>query len=366
MIEDSMYFADSGGSVVPKLPVDSHKRALVPDNKTIFNINQAAEHFKLDREKLRALWLDTFSQILELDDLDPASPEMTSAIPGKGQAAVIGNRVESAAGAAKRSLMSMFFPDLPEEFHEPFLVQCRLKGLNPFIGQCWPKVIFENEKQRVVLCATIDALRLQAMRTREYVGIEPPTFQMDGDLPASARCTVQRSINGTVRSFTAEVFRDELLPLAQEYAEDSKDAFCDRMPKTWLGKCAKAAALRDAFPQELGGVYVPEELEQLDRYNKSRTMRRLEDAQPAIDDDGAQIESPIKNPSATGIGPATWAEFVDRLAQLGIAESADRVAVMQHFNQKYPAYASNGRLLWKKILDEVAADPSRWASKVPA
>jgi hypothetical protein len=67
--------------------------------------------------------------------------------------------------------------------------------------------------------------------------------------------TVYRLTRGTRYAYSATARYNEYVPAP------GQDHMWKRMPHVMLGKCAEALALRKAFPQQLGGLYVKEELE---------------------------------------------------------------------------------------------------------
>lgn len=155
-----------------------------------------------------------------------------------------------------------------------FLSVAKATGLNPFLRQI--HFVKRNTKHGpvVTIQTGIDGFRSIADRPRPdgesvYGGSDQPVFDWDGDaqgkgkrFPVSATSTVYRlfrmgrNVERTPISRTA--YWDEYYP-----GEDNKEAFMWRkMPRTMLGKCAEALALRAAFPMQLSGVYVHEEMDQ--------------------------------------------------------------------------------------------------------
>lgn len=144
-----------------------------------------------------------------------------------------------------------------------FFHHCKRTGLDPFARQIY--MIRRDGKQTIQ--TSIDGLRLIAARVVERTGEKfgySPTYWCGDDgvwrdvwlspqPPAAARVSVLR--NG--EPFPAVV-------LFSEFVQRKRDGAVTAMWKTkaafMLGKCAEAAALRKAFPQELSGIYSSEEL----------------------------------------------------------------------------------------------------------
>jgi hypothetical protein len=111
----------------------------------------------------------------------------------------------------------------------------------------------------------ISGLQLIAERTGKFQGCEGPWWcGKDGkwveiwladELPAAAMVKVHK--DGYKVPTAGKV-------LWKEFAQTNKDGklsgLWGKMPVNQLGKCAKAQALREAFPQELSGFYIPEEI----------------------------------------------------------------------------------------------------------
>lgn len=135
-----------------------------------------------------------------------------------------------------------------------FLKVCETLSLNPFTRQIY-SLPFSGG--RVVIIG-IDGLSTIAHRTNEYVGCEPATFEFEkpGDrIPISASVTVYRLRHGIRCPFTMRAYMDE-------YKPKYKNPMWDKFPKRMLEKCAHALALRNAFNQEMSGLYTREEMEQ--------------------------------------------------------------------------------------------------------
>ncbi len=147
----------------------------------------------------------------------------------------------------------------------------RLK-LDPFKRQIHAMKRKVDGKETMQFMVSIEGLRSIASRCKTddgkdaYAGNSKPKFTHDkeGNLE-SAEVTVLRIVQGQPREFTAEVFYDECVQMKGIWENNRKvgeapNAFWEKRPKGQLGKCAEAAALRKAFPEETSGVYIEDEL----------------------------------------------------------------------------------------------------------
>ena len=129
-----------------------------------------------------------------------------------------------------------------------FLEFCKSTGLNPFKKEIW----FIKTKNGVQMMTGINGFLAIANRHPQFDGME---------------VSIQEE-NGKLVSATAKVYRkDRKIPSCatvylSEYFKPSQygNGMWEKMPRTMLQKVAKSVALREAFPQELNGMYTQEEM----------------------------------------------------------------------------------------------------------
>lgn len=159
--------------------------------------------------------------------------------------------IVEAAGLVSRGTLA------PRPTVEAFLQHCHRTGLDPIARQ-----IYAIERGgRWTIQVSIDGARLIAERSGEYEGQTPVQWTADGrewldvwlalEPPAAARVGVYRA-----------GFREPMMAVANFSAYQAGGPMWKKMPALMLGKCAEMLALRRAFPQDLSGLYSPEEMDQ--------------------------------------------------------------------------------------------------------
>ena len=149
-----------------------------------------------------------------------------------------------------------------------FVGQCKRTGLDPFAKQIYAIFRYDRRAGREVMTiqTAIDGFRLIAERTGQYLG-KAGTWWCAADRkwqevwigserPVAAKVIVRKVVQGHV----AEV------PAVAHWSEYVSDqGLWKNMPANQLAKCAEALALRQAFPNDLSGLYTSEEMGQATR-----------------------------------------------------------------------------------------------------
>lgn len=162
-----------------------------------------------------------------------------------------------------------------------FLHVCKSRHLDPFAKQIyaitreqWNADTRQREKKMTIM-ASIDGMRLTAKRGG-IEAIDEPEFEYDARLINSGsnplgivKASVRVWRKGCERPTVGVAYWDE-------YAQTKRDGalmgLWPKMPRTMIAKCAEAQALRKAAPEELSGLYAPEEMEQADNPPRAVTV----------------------------------------------------------------------------------------------
>jgi phage recombination protein Bet len=150
-----------------------------------------------------------------------------------------------------------------------FIGQAKRTGLDPFSKQIFAIFRYSKRECREVMTiqTAIDGFRVIAERTGKYGGVAKSlwcgprgtwreVWLMD-EPPKAAKVVVRKLVDGHVFDFSAVAHW-------REYA-DADSAMWRKMPANQLAKVAEAKALRQAFPNDLSGLYTAEEMAQADR-----------------------------------------------------------------------------------------------------
>jgi phage recombination protein Bet len=209
----------------------------------------------------------------------PAGDRLIVVSPGRPPYPV---RAQSAFGISPgdwRALVDAIYPSAKTtEAIELALTYCRARKLDPFKRQCHIVPIWDSKQGREVetVWPGIAELRTTAVRTGQHAGFDEALFGPDetrtfkGEVgkrevektvtfPAWCRITAYRLVDGQRVPFPGpKVWYLETY--ATMGKSDVPNEMWETRPRGQLEKCAEAAALRRAFPEEVGSDYIPEEV----------------------------------------------------------------------------------------------------------
>jgi phage recombination protein Bet len=171
----------------------------------------------------------------------------------------------------RRTILKQF----TEDEQESFVRQCLRSLLDPFSKQIfatrrWVKDGQGNKKPQLTTVTSIMGLCAIAIRTGTYDGCVIQWSGKDGvwkdewlsdEFPAAAKCTVY--VKGRTHPEVGIARWEGYVGKAFDQSTKRWEVtdFWERMPDFMIGKCAKAQALRGAYPDQCSNIYISEELQ---------------------------------------------------------------------------------------------------------
>lgn len=161
-----------------------------------------------------------------------------------------------------------------------FIENCKALRLDPLRRQIYAFVFSKNdaEKRQMTIVTSIGGYRSIAERTGNYRP-GPTSVTLDPEMIdaatnplgiSHAEATVYKYVHGEWHPVTETAHWSEFAPLKDVWENqkktgkrvlDPKKDGWHRMPRVMISKCAEAAALRRAWPDDFANVYAEDELD---------------------------------------------------------------------------------------------------------
>lgn len=249
--------------------------------------------------------------------------------------------------AQEQMILRTFLGGATKEEAVVLLETVRRRRLDPFSRQVYFVKRWDAQKREEVwaIQTSIDGLRSIAERTGKYDGQGEPAYGED-EAGKFCKVAVYRKDWSPGRSAVGIAYEAEFI---QRKKDGTVTSFWARMPRLMLAKCAEALAIRKAFPEDTGGLYISEEMGQ----------EKEEPALPKKDHRGAP---PI---------PALTPEVVEQAR----AAEAERDAPKPAPKPDLPKHVLT---MWSRLLEECGKDTAKaqaelsraattlWGETVPA
>jgi phage recombination protein Bet len=227
----------------------------------------------------------------------------------------------------KRTVVPKGIPD--DEFML-FLEQCKRSGLDPLIKEafCVARRVNLGTREKPNWGTKYEfqpseaGFLTRAERFPDYEGIQAQAVFAEDEIQMDAGAgTVRHVFNpakrkGSLSGAWARVQRRGKVPVLvwlDFNAYVQSNAMWGKIPTTMIEKCARVAALRKAYPEAFGGLYVPEELP-ADVAGEPVEHRQAEAPRPALPA-ATQVEvlPPVSAPRETVAKQAKAAEVRERV-----------------------------------------------------
>jgi len=343
---------------VPLPPRDPAGHPVRPNGETTFDLATAVQHFGVAEHTLRQLFGDALGPLLtdaDARELGVARQSLPHAVTKR--------RILSDADVAMMADADLLPPR--EHERELFIAMCERAGADPLRQQIYWTYRRDPLKHQFVFSVElrVDGLRAMAQQTGEILATKGPFFSGDGERwlrgwvgsspPPLARYGVKRRGRETHSEATAAWGSYVVRRVSEQSGEEVVDQFWCKMPDHMLGKCAEALAYRRAFPELFSGLYIKEELDQMENPTSDP---------PGNMDDDCQLESQVQGdlnqerqlaepPSArvTTDVPLNDERLTAALSEIGLDEMEQQAAV-RAYRERWPTLFSLDRPKFNQML----------------
>lgn len=195
-----------------------------------------------------------------------------------------------------------------------FMELCRAQKLNPFLNDAY-LVKYGGSPAQILVAHKV--LLKRADSHPQFDGICSGVIVLrDGTIHKEERTSYYEEIGETLLGGWCEIYRkDRSHPYYKELRLKSMDkhqANWKTMPDVMIVKCAQAAAIREAFPQDFGGMYAREEMGNIQQVEST-----VEDVPPTTTTSVAQAVADRK-PEALTESDMDWLKTEsEQLASMG-------------------------------------------------
>ena len=151
-----------------------------------------------------------------------------------------------------------------------YIMMCRQRGLNPWVGDCYLLGYDTQDGPKFSLITAIQALfkRAELARTSEgdpaFDGIESGVVVQDADAVIERAGDLVYDQEKLIGAWAKAWRKDRRVPFYQRLkliTYQKNTAIWKQDAAGMCSKCASAAALREAFPSDVGGLYLSSEIE---------------------------------------------------------------------------------------------------------